>query len=478
MEFNRDVRPILSDVCFQCHGPDRNTREAELRLDEAAGYFGTADRPGVVVPRDPAASELLRRVTSSDPDERMPPPSAGKQLSPRDIAVLTRWVEQGAEYQGHWAYIPPKRPAVPDVPPAWPARNEIDRFVMARLQSAGLEPSAEADRITLARRLWFDLTGLPPTVEEVDAFVNDARPDAYERLVDRLLESPPYGERMAVYWLDLVRFADTAGYHSDNPRDIAPYRDYVIRSFHENLPFDRFTIEQLAGDLLPDPTLWQKVASGYNRLLQTTEEGGAQPKEYTAKYAADRVRNVSSVWLGGTMACSECHDHKYDPYTQRDFYSLAAFFADVQETAVGRREPGMLVPSPDDELQLGTFDEQIAAAQAQLQSGVDQLVASDGAWKDELRQSAAWQPLMVTTTDAAGQTKWLAQDDGSWKVDGPVAAKETLTLRLASPLCGWKRSLMRGSPNAARARPPTGISCSPSGASRSSRPTARNSRSS
>ncbi|HUQ72385.1 MAG TPA: DUF1549 domain-containing protein, partial [Planctomycetaceae bacterium] len=314
VEFNRDVRPILSDTCFRCHGPDKNHREADLRLDLAEGYTGTADHPGVVTPRDISKSKLFARITSTDPDEVMPPKSLGKTLSARDIAVIKKWIEQGAEYQGHWAFIPPQRPGLPTVKNAQATSGEIDRFILARLETAGLALNPEADRVTLCRRLYFDLTGLPPKPDEVDDFVNDTRPDAYERLVERLLESPHYGERMAVYWMDLVRFADTAGYHSDNPRDIAPYRDYVINAFQQNLPFDRFTIEQLAGDLLPNPTTWQQVASGYNRLLQTTEEGGAQAKEYRAKYSADRVRNVSSVWLGATMACCECHDHKYDPF--------------------------------------------------------------------------------------------------------------------------------------------------------------------
>ena len=345
IEFNRDVRPILSETCFVCHGPDANKRQGELRLDTEAGLFGTNSKTKPVVAGTLGESELVKRVTSSDPEQLMPPVDSGKKLSPRDIAVLKKWVEQGAKWQGHWAYIKPVRAAEPAVNEAGFTRNPIDKFVLAKLNAAGLKPSREADRITLIRRLSFDLTGLPPTPEQVDQFVNDTSPDAYEKLVARLLESPHFGERMAVHWLDLVRFADTAGYHSDNPRDIVPYRDYVIRAFNENLPFDKFTVEQLAGDLLPSPSVSQKVASGYNRLLQTTEEGGAQAKEYIAKYAADRVRNVSGVWLGATMGCAECHDHKFDPITQRDFYAMAAFFADVQEAAVGRREPGMPVPS-------------------------------------------------------------------------------------------------------------------------------------
>lgn len=434
IEFNRDVRPILSDACFFCHGPDKNKREADLRFDDGSGFLGDADHAGVVTPKSPDKSELFQRITATDPNEKMPPAESGKTLSEREIAILRKWIEQGAEYQGHWAFIPPKRPAVPTVPAAPTVRNEVDRFISARLQAAGLTPSATADRVTLIRRLSFDLTGLPPKPEDVDAFLADPSPDAVEKLVDRLLQSPHYGERMAVYWLDLVRFADTAGYHSDNPRDIAPYRDYVIQAFQQNVPFDKFTIEQLAGDLLPNPTLQQKVASGYNRLLQTTEEGGAQAKEYVAKYSADRVRNVASVWLGGTMMCAECHDHKFDPFLTRDFYSLAAFFADVQESPIGRREPGMLVPTADDETKLKDFDTKVAAAQQKLQAAVDDLVQSGGEWEAELRQQTKWLPLPPPQTNVQGESQLKLQDDGSFLAEGKVAAKETYALTFDTPL--------------------------------------------
>lgn len=434
IEFNRDVRPILSDNCFFCHGPDKNKREADLRLDDGSGFTGTGSHAAVVTPKLPDKSDLFKRITTTDPDQKMPPASAGKALSERDIAILRKWIEQGAEYQGHWAFIPPQRPEVPNVPAGPTVRNEIDRFIVARLQAAGLKANAVADRVTLIRRLSFDLTGLPPKPEDVDAFVADTAPNAMEKLVDRLLQSPHYGERMAVYWLDLVRFADTAGYHSDNPRDIAPYRDYIIESFNRNQPFDRFTVEQLAGDLLPNPTVQQKVASGYNRLLQTTEEGGAQAKEYIAKYSADRVRNVASVWLGGTMMCAECHDHKFDPFSTRDFYSLAAFFADVQESAIGRREPGMPVPSADDDARLKEFDTQIAAAQQELQAAVDDLLKSGNEWEDALRSQSEWLPLPPPQTKVQGESHLHLQEDGSFKADGKVAAKETYILTFDTPL--------------------------------------------
>ncbi len=440
VEFNRDVRPILSETCYACHGPDANKREAELRLDTEAGLFGTASKTKPVVAGNAGESDLIKRVTSADPEQLMPPVDSGKKLSPRDIAVLKKWVEQGAKWQGHWAYLKPVRAAVPKVEQAGFVRNDIDRFLLAKLNAAGLKPSREADRITLIRRLSFDLTGLPPTPEQVDQFVNDASPDAYDKVVARLLESPHFGERMAVHWLDLVRFADTAGYHSDNPRDIVPYRDYVIRAFNENLPFDKFTVEQLAGDLLPSPSVSQKVASGYNRLLQTTEEGGAQAKEYIAKYAADRVRNVSSVWLGATMGCSECHDHKYDPITQRDFYAMASFFADVQETPVGRREPGMPVPSPEDEKELARRDSETAAAKKRLDDSVALLIASNPDFEKDLSSSSAWLVLDSVETKVQGESQLKRQEDGSLKSTGKSAAQETyvFTFEAKSKLTGFR----------------------------------------
>lgn len=316
-----------------------------------------------VVPGKVDASALYERITSEDADERMPPAGSGKRLTPSQIKTLRLWIEQGASWEEHWSLVAPRRPAVAEVEnTAWP-RNEIDRFVLARLEGVGggITPAPEADRITLIRRLSLDLLGLPPTPEEVDAFCADTRPDAYERLVERLLASPHYGERMAVAWLDLVRFADTVGYHSDVERSIALYRDYVINAFNENLPFDRFTLEQLAGDLLRNPTDWQRIASAYNMLGMSTEEGGAQPKEYLAKYAADRVRNFGSVWMGATLGCAECHDHKYDPYTARDFYALEAFFADIRQPGVGTPRPTVAMPTPEQSAALRRLDARIAS---------------------------------------------------------------------------------------------------------------------
>jgi hypothetical protein len=327
IEFNRDIRPLLSEHCFACHGPDEGQRKAKLRLD----VRGAALMKGAIVPGKPNESELVQRILSTDPNVVMPPPKVNKVLSAEQKALLQRWVAEGAQYQSHWAYQTPVRTPLPPVRDTlWPA-NWIDRFLLARLEREGVPPAGDADRVTLIRRVSFDLTGLPPTPGEVDAFVADRSPMAWEQLIDRLLASDAFGERLAVYWLDLVRFADTVGLHGDQDHNISPYRDWVIDAFNDNMPFDRFTVEQLAGDLLPGAGVDQRIASAYNRLLQTSHEGGVQPKEYLSIYSADHVRNLSAVWLGATMGCAQCHNHKYDPYTAKDFYSMAALFADIDE---------------------------------------------------------------------------------------------------------------------------------------------------
>ena len=309
-------------------------------------------------------SELLARITADDPELRMPPPKSGAPALAEQIDLIKRWIAQGAEWKGHWAYLPLTRPAVPVVPGRPRLANEIDRFIQARLAVEQLEPAPEADRRTLIRRLSFDLIGLPPTPAEVDAFLNDQRPDAYEQLVDRLLASPRYGERMAIFWLDLVRFADTTGYHSDNHVDLYLFRDYVIRAFNANKPFDRFTIEQLAGDLVDGPTEETRIASGYNRLLQTTQEGGGQPKEYMAKYSADRVRNLSAVWLAATVGLRRVPRPQVRPVQDHaSSTASAAFFADVKETAVGVQEPTRF-PSPAQADALKRIEHDLAALKA------------------------------------------------------------------------------------------------------------------
>lgn len=330
IEFNRDIRPIITENCYACHGPDKNQRKAKLRLDQRE----VALERKAIVPGKPQDSRLVEHIFSTDPEELMPPPKSGKVLSAEQKDLLRQWIAQGAEYEPHWAYIPLRRPAVPQPKEAGWVRDPIDAFVLHVLEGRNIHPSPEAPKAELLRRLSLDLIGLPPTPEQVEAFVNDPSPGAYEKEVDRLLSSPHFGERMAVPWLDVVRYADTVGYHGDQNQNIFPYRDYVISAFNRNKPFDQFTIEQLAGDLLPAPTVEQQIASGFNRLNMVTREGGAQPKEYLAKYAADRVRTVSMAWLGSTMGCAECHDHKYDPFTSKDFYSMEAFFADIKQWGV------------------------------------------------------------------------------------------------------------------------------------------------
>lgn len=358
IDFNRDIRPILSEHCYTCHGPDEGKRKAGLRLDVKEEAF-KALKSGrrAVVAGDAKASSLVERVESKDPDEVMPPPQGGKPLAPAQVAVLRRWVESGAEWSAHWSFVPPARPALPPVKDAkWP-RNEMDRFVLAKLEAEGLKPSAEADKATLIRRVTMDLTGLPPTIEEVDGFLADGSADAYGKLVDRLLGRPQYGERMAAHWLDLARFADTSGYHFDGVRFMWLWRDWVIDAFHRNKPFDAFTVEQLAGDMLPNATASQRVATGFVRNNMTNDEGGADPDEYLNKYVVDRVNTLGAVFLGMTVGCAECHDHKYDPIATKEFYRLYAFFHNVPEKGLDRIRsdnppPRLPVPSPEQAVRL------------------------------------------------------------------------------------------------------------------------------
>jgi hypothetical protein len=375
VDFNREVRPILSDYCFACHGPDEANRKAGLRFDIKEGAIGK-----VVIPGDPAKSRLFVRMSHENKARRMPPPAFGRQPDDKQIALVKRWIEQGADWKTHWAYDPPKRVEPPPVAlKSWP-KNTIDRFVLARLEKEGLKPSPEAAKTTLLRRLTLDLTGLPPTSAEIDAFLADKSPNAYEKQVDRLLAKPQYGERMAMMWLDLARYADTHGYHIDSHRDMWPWREWVIRAFNNNLPFDRFTVEQIAGDLLPNPTKDQIIATGFNRNHMINYEGGAIPEEYLVEYVADRVETTSNVWMAMTMGCARCHDHKYDPIKQADFYRFFAFFNTVKEKGLdgmaGNAEP--LLPLPDDgqKARLEKVKAAIAAREAQLpEKKVDELLA-------------------------------------------------------------------------------------------------------
>ncbi|MFO1020481.1 MAG: PSD1 and planctomycete cytochrome C domain-containing protein [Planctomycetales bacterium] len=437
IDFDREIRPILSNVCFDCHGPDQGQRKGDLRLDTRESLFADRDGTKLVVPRKLEQSELYRRITSGDKEERMPPPNALRQLDPKQIELIKLWIEQGAEWKSHWAYAPVQVATIPDVKNGGEfVQNDIDRFVMEKLNALGMKPSPEADKVTLIRRLSFDLVGLPPTPKEVQEFVSDTRPDAYERLVDRLMTSPHFGERMAMFWLDLVRYADTNGYHGDNHEDRDLYRDWVIEAFNRNQPFDQFTVEQLAGDLLPQPSQQMQIASGYNRLLMTTREGGAQAKEYMAKYSADRVRNFSSVWLASTMGCCECHDHKYDPFTTRDFYTMAAFFADIQEVAVGV-QAGTKMPTPDEKARLAAFDQQMAPLRKVMETQTPELEKAQAEWEESLRnRKVEWVQLKPTEAKSTGKSKFKIADDGTVTVSEGKPGGETYRLKYSIAMKG------------------------------------------
>ncbi len=398
--FNRDVRPILSDSCFQCHGPDQKNRKADLRFDQEDTFTTAPAGERLIEPGKPDDSEFFRRLISDDPEVKMPPPSHGRPLTPSQIETIRTWIQQGAQWQKHWALIPPVRPAVPPVTRIeWP-RNAIDNFILTKLESQNLTPSPEADRNTLLRRVSLDLTGFPPTPAELQAFEQDTAEGAYERAVDRLLDSSRYGERMAIRWLDAARYADTHGYQTDGPRDMYRWRDWVIDAYNSNLPFDQFTIQQLAGDLLPNPTRDQLIATGFNRNHRANSEGGILDEEYLAEYAADRVETTCTVWLGVTMMCSRCHDHKYDPFSQEDYYRLFAFFNSVPERGkvfkIGNTPPLVRAPTPAQEQKLTELERQI-------QSHLDLLEKQRPEWQTALK---AW----CSNLAADAQLDWLPTD--------------------------------------------------------------------
>ncbi|MFN0169629.1 MAG: DUF1553 domain-containing protein [Bryobacteraceae bacterium] len=390
IEFNREVRPILSDRCFTCHGPDPAKRKSKLRFDSEAGAMQDLGGHFAIVPGDPSKSELIRRITTDKKGLRMPPVYAGNALSPSEVETLRRWVEQGAKWQNHWSLIPPRRPELPPVEnAAWP-RNPIDRFILARLEREGLKPSREADRATLIRRVSLDITGLPPTPAEVEAFLKDESPDAYEKVVDRLLESPRYGERMAARWLDAARYADTNGYQTDGERVMWRWRDWVIDAFNRNMPFDQFTVEQLAGDLLPNPTIEQRIATGFNRNHRGNGEGGIIPEEYAVEYVIDRVETTSTMWLGLTMGCTRCHDHKYDPILQKDFYRMYAFFNNIPERGrawkYGNSPPTIPAPTKEQQAQVHRLEEKLGAAEKSYADLRPEIERSQKAWEKSFRK--------------------------------------------------------------------------------------------
>jgi hypothetical protein len=415
VEFNRDIRPVLSDKCFTCHGPDPGNRKTKLRFDQESGArIELSKGRFAIVPGDPAHSEMYLRVSSDNAAIRMPPAYAGAQkLSDREIGLIRRWIEEGAQWQKHWSFIPPKRPPQPEVREKnWP-RNPIDAFVLSRLEREGLNPSPEVDRLTLIRRVTLDLTGLPPTPAEVDAFVRDPSPDAYEKVVDRLLASPRYAERMAFRWMEVARYADTNGYQTDGNREMWRWRDWVIDAFDRNMPFDEFTIEQIAGDLLPNATLDQRIATAFHRNHRTSAEGGIVPEEFRVEYVADRAETTSNVWLGLTMGCARCHDHKYDPIKQKDFYSLFAYFNNVPEKGLvynwGNEEPYIKAPTKEQQARLQGLDDRVTAAGERWKELQPRVADAQKKWEGKAARS---KQLDWTVTEGLVFRKELPGDEG------------------------------------------------------------------
>ncbi len=438
VNFDRDIRGIFSENCYACHGPDEKQRKAKLRLDDRENVFLARKDHSIIVPGHRDQSELWRRLTTSDADDRMPPAKTGKTLSQAQVELIGRWIDQGATWQVHWSFVTPTRPVIPNVKnSSWP-RNPIDNFVLARLEKEGLPPSPPADKPTLVRRAALDLTGLPPTLEEVDSFVADGSSDAYEKVVDRLLDSAPYGEQMARDWLDAARYADTHGFHIDAERVIWPYRDWVINAFNQNKPFDQFTIEQLAGDLLPNPTVQQLVATGFDRCNMSTGEGGAIEQEYLVKYAIDRATTMGTVFLGLTVGCAQCHDHKYDPIRQKEFYSLYAFFNNVAEAGLDGNKPNpdpfIKVASPTQTQQSAQFRAQIASIQKQLDGPMPELDAKQTewqtAWQNKLRPD--WKTLNPEQFASKGGATLKKLSDLSVLAEGKVPDHEIYEVAAAT----------------------------------------------
>lgn len=443
IDYNRSIRPILSDRCFKCHGPDAAERKSGLRLDLRDDALRAAESgEKAIVPGKSTESRLVSRIFSKDADEQMPPPDSNKKLTDAERDLLKKWIEQGAPYQSLWSFVAPKRPPLPKVKqPAWP-RNSVDHFILARLEAEGLSPSPEADKTTLIRRLTLDLTGLPPTPAEVDAFLADSSPAAYEKLVDRLLGSRHYGERMAMEWLDAARYADTHGFHIDSGRDMTRWREWVIDSFNRNQPFSQFTIEQLAGDLLPSATLEQKVASGFNRNHMINFEGGAIPQEYHNAYIVDRVNTTGTVWLGLTVACTQCHDHKYDPLSQKEFYQLYAFFHNVPENGLdgskGNAAPLLKAPTAAQQKEFDRLAAEIVAAEKQLAAPLPAVDVAQAAWEKSAlaEQKVVWSVLDPSEFKSQGGAKFSKLGDKSLLASGPILAADTHTVTAETELAG------------------------------------------
>ncbi|MCA9265376.1 MAG: PSD1 domain-containing protein, partial [Planctomycetales bacterium] len=433
IDFGREVLPLLADRCFACHGPDEGTRETDMRLDTQEGLYGELDSGDVTVrPGNSDQSALYSRLVTDDEDLRMPPADSGKEVSAEEIALIKQWIDEGASWQKHWSLIAPSRPQRPSVSnESWP-RNDIDWFVMARLDQEGLRPSPAADKITLIRRVTYDLTGLPPTPQEIDDFLADTSEEAYERVVNRLLESVHYGEHMARYWLDAARYADTHGLHLDNYRQMWPYRDWVIKAFNANMPFDQFTVEQLAGDLLPNPTLDQQIATGFNRCNVTTSEGGVIPEEYYVHYTNDRVATMSTVWMGVSMGCVTCHEHKFDPYSMRDFYQLFAFFNSLDGPVMdGNRqdtEPVVKVTTSAQRAELDKLDRRVSVLSQVMEAPIREVDDAQAQWEAQIQSSLSddshWQILHPETFKSEGGAAHSNLEDESILVSGENPAQE------------------------------------------------------
>lgn len=425
LNFNHAIRPILSENCFACHGPDQNQRQADLRLDTKAGAFSSPNGYPIIVPGKPEESELYLRITSDDAGYRMPPDISGKTLTEAQIQSLSKWIQDGAEWQEHWSFVPPTRSVPPKVTKQEWVRNPIDNFILEKLEAEGLRPSEPADKRTLIRRVSFDLTGLPPTRAEIKEFLADNSPDAYEKLIDRLLAKPQYGEHIGRFWLDVARYGDTHGLHLDNYREMWVYRDWVIDAFNNNMPFDQFTIEQLAGDLLPEPTLQQRIATGFNRCHVTTSEGGSIAEEYYVRYAVDRANTTATVWMGLTVGCASCHDHKYDPITQKEFYQLYAYFNNITENAMdgNRKDPPPIikVPTPEQQARLAEFDKQIAALDVLQKRPIPAVDAAQSVWEDSFPEWLTVEPKEFT---AQGGAMLELLEDKSILVSGENPEKE------------------------------------------------------
>ncbi|MBN8246055.1 MAG: DUF1553 domain-containing protein [Verrucomicrobia bacterium] len=418
VDFNRDVRRILSENCFQCHGPDAGaggTKKA-LRLDlPEAALAPRGDRTAIVA-GDPGRSELVRRIVTEDPDDHMPPPDSGKTLTQDEVALLKRWIAEGAAYSRHWAYVPPQRPELPAVQEtAWP-RNPVDRFILARLEAEGLKPSPEAEATTLVRRAALDLTGLPPTLEEADEFLRDREPQAFERLVDRLCRKEAYGEHWARLWLDQARYADSAGYSDDPARTIWGYRDYVIRSFNANQPFDQFTVEQIAGDLLPDPEDDQWVATAFHRNTMTNNEGGTNDEEYRNVALVDRVNTTMAVWMGTTMACAQCHNHKYDPITQEEYFRMFAILNNTADADRGDESPVHALFTPEQKRQRTAWESELAQLDTLLKTRTPELDRAQEAWELQFATDLAWEPLKPGQASSQAGAAVELEDDGAVRI--------------------------------------------------------------